>query len=220
LSPRDRERMAATGFEMIETAEALAVLDRIVDLNLPQAAVIKARWDAVSARFTHGDLPPLLRVVGATRGAQAPAQGSAKVNALKPRLDAAPDSEKQDVIVAFVREQVAKALGLTSPGTLDLRTPFTDLGLDSLMAVELRNGLSAGTGLELRPALVYDHPCIEDLARHLGATLLGDVKGAADAADEGEQSWETMAEGLDDLSEQELAGLLSAGMAPLKLEDQ
>src|SRR6185436_5543178 len=85
LSQRDRERMAATGFDMIRTAEALAALDRIVDLNLPQAAVIKARWDAVCARFTNGDLPPLLREVGAVRGAQASSQGSAKaVNALKP----------------------------------------------------------------------------------------------------------------------------------------
>jgi short-subunit dehydrogenase/acyl carrier protein len=221
MSRRDRDRFSATGFEMMPTDDALGCLERAIALNLPQVAVIPARWEVVCGRFVAGQVPPLLRLLGAQRPRQAMPSAGKNADLLRPRLDRAPDSEKPGVIVAFVRDQVAKALGLTSSGALALRTPFTDLGLDSLMAVELRNGLAEAAALELRASLIYDHPCIEELATYISGALLGAGTGASAVRDEDSQEpWQAMADDLDDLSDQELAGLLSAGMASLKLEDR
>jgi acyl carrier protein len=183
LTARERERLGATGFEMMPTADALAALDRTLDLNPPQVMIVPARWDVVCGRFAEGQVPPLLRSLGKARQESS---GSVKtVTALKPRLDAVPDSEKYGVVVAFVREMVMKALGLSASGSISLRTPFTDLGLDSLMAVELRNGLSEATGLRFRSSLVYDFPCIEDLAMHICADL-PQLSAEVGATEEGE----------------------------------
>ncbi|GAA3893743.1 hypothetical protein GCM10022243_68240 [Saccharothrix violaceirubra] len=51
---------------------------------------------------------------------------------------------------------------------------FHDSGFDSLTAVALRDRLAAATGLALSPALVYEHPTPEALARHLLSRLEGE----------------------------------------------
>lgn len=50
---------------------------------------------------------------------------------------------------------------------------FLELGLDSLAAVELRNRLTAATGVTLSSTLVFDHPTPETVAEHLATRLIG-----------------------------------------------
>ncbi|MEU5696845.1 type I polyketide synthase [Actinosynnema sp. NPDC020468] len=58
-------------------------------------------------------------------------------------------------------------------GSVDRRATFHDLGIDSLMGVELRDALAAATGLRLASGLLFDHPTPEALIRHLRSRLGG-----------------------------------------------
>ena len=59
------------------------------------------------------------------------------------------------------------------------RTPgFFDLGMDSLMAVELRRRIEQGVGREIPVTLAMDHPRLSDAADY----LLGDVLGLSEQA--------------------------------------
>ena len=59
---------------------------------------------------------------------------------------------------------------LTMPASeVDRRGRFMDLGLDSILGVALVERLNADLGVDLRPTVVFDHPTVADLARHLGA---------------------------------------------------
>ena len=86
-----------------------------------------------------------------------------------------------------IRAAVARSLGYDSPARLDSQISFVELGVDSLVALELRNQLQALTGLDLPTTLVFDHPTPAALISHLqaGAADVGANGGAADPRDGG-----------------------------------
>lgn len=56
------------------------------------------------------------------------------------RLVQATASERQAFLITYIQEQVAKAIGI-SASELDIQQPLNYMGIDSLIAVKLRNRL-------------------------------------------------------------------------------
>ncbi|MGW1291078.1 beta-ketoacyl synthase N-terminal-like domain-containing protein, partial [Streptomyces sp. NPDC002586] len=79
-------------------------------------------------------------------------------------------------VLDVVRGYVATVLGYPGPQSVEPTRAFSDLGFDSLSAVELRNGMNKITGLRLPATLVFDHPNCAELAR----MLLGELGEASD----------------------------------------
>jgi hypothetical protein len=105
------------------------------------------------------------------------------------RIAAASGEERTDLMVAFVRDHVTRVLRLGSGRVVDRRHRLMDLGLDSLMAVELRNRLGNGLGLQrtLPATLMFDYPTIEAIAhfleRELETSTIGITQAAAPIGD-------------------------------------
>jgi polyketide synthase 12 len=72
----------------------------------------------------------------------------------------------------WLRHHLSQLLG-TSPGAIDFRDRFRDLGLDSLQTTELVSRLSEAVGLQLLPTIVWEYPTPALLAQHI-VGLLGD----------------------------------------------
>ncbi|WUI01416.1 acyltransferase domain-containing protein [Spirillospora sp. NBC_00431] len=87
------------------------------------------------------------------------------------RLAALPAAEQHALLTELVREHAAAVLGHPDPGGLDTTRAFSELGLDSLGGVRLRNRLAALTGLRLPTAVVFTHPTMTGLADHLRSRL-------------------------------------------------
>jgi acyl transferase domain-containing protein/SAM-dependent methyltransferase len=91
------------------------------------------------------------------------------------RLDTAPTSERREMLVSLVRAELAQSLRVATPESLERKRRLIEFGIDSLMAVELRNRLATALALSqpLPATLVFDHPSIEALAEYLERDVLG-----------------------------------------------
>ncbi|NES02959.1 MAG: amino acid adenylation domain-containing protein [Okeania sp. SIO2F4] len=83
-----------------------------------------------------------------------------------------PQSALRDALISHVRELVAKTLGFKEPEKIELTQRLFDLGLDSLMAIELRSYLQRSLGCNLRSTLLFDYPTIEALVDYLAVEVL------------------------------------------------
>jgi acyl carrier protein len=103
--------------------------------------------------------------------------------ALLGRLQDANPARRHELLLAFVGDHVARVIDAPSRDAIDPRQPLNELGLDSLMAVELRNRLGSGLGLarSLPATLVFDHPTLEALALYLARDVLTSLHDDAPA---------------------------------------
>ena len=96
------------------------------------------------------------------------------VSSIRPELEAAEPARRRSMVADVVRAAVAHILELDADDVPDT-TALSDLGLDSLMAVELRNLLAGRLGRDepLSATLVFDHPTVDALVEHLHEDLFG-----------------------------------------------
>ena len=197
--------------EAISPEDCLEALGLLLAARTPQSAVLPARWETV-ARQRH-ELPPFLsEVVSAVRSD--PAAGG-PVSILSD-LERAPAGSRKSLLSGYLRDQAARVLGLSPSQVPDARKPLAELGLDSLMAVELRNALAASLGRPLPAQLLFDHPTLDEVAAYLLNEELGlpcDEKAAEPSLDETRKT-SALAE-LEQLSEEAAETLLEQTLAAL-----
>ena len=121
------------------------------------------------------------------------------------QLKASSSDGWQELLFTHVQKIVKTVLGFGSSQNLNGDQSLFTLGLDSLMAVEIRNKLETSMQLTLRSTLLFDYPTVNDLVGHV--TELLDLTPALDEIEQDEVA-DLMAE-LDDFSEEELARLLA-----------
>nr|MDT0662024.1 type I polyketide synthase [Micromonospora sp. DSM 115978] len=166
LGETDLARIARSGVAPISREQGLALFDAALRTGHPTLLPLRLNRDGLRARAATGSVPSVLR-----GRARIPARTVATPRPAS--IAALPGPERDRAIAAVVRDQVAAVLAHPDPHALDLTRAFQDLGLDSLTALELRNGLNAEIGVNLPGTVVFDHPTPEALVRFLCAELSG-----------------------------------------------
>ncbi len=170
LSDADRRRMARDGLTPIPREDGQELFDTA--LGAPGGIAVPAWLNlaALRARATSDDgVPAVLRgLVGdAAPVPAATAQPATTGEGLAERLAASPTVARHTMVLELVRAQVATVLGNENADSVAPDRAFSELGFDSLTAVELRNRISKATGLRLPATLVFDYPTPDGLARYL-----------------------------------------------------
>ena len=170
------EAVASRGIGAITPDRGMDILEALAAEAPAHVVASLMDWPRY-LRTLNGDLPSFLAdfATQASRspGLPAPATREPPIDPLLRELEAAAPSARYGLIIDFVGRTVAQVLGRHGEEGLDPRRPLSEMGLDSLLAVELRNRLGARLGLSrgLPATLVFDCPTIEALARHLEQRL-------------------------------------------------
>jgi thioester reductase-like protein len=125
---------------------------------------------------------------------------------LRLAVQAAEPKARRGIVEDYLREQIGAVLRL-APSEVDVHSELMSLGLDSLMALELRNRLENGTGLKLAATFAWSYPTIFALAGFLEEKL-----SAAPAPTEGDQpagETESLAAGAESAEPERSDGLSS-----------
>jgi acyl carrier protein len=167
LSETHKRRLSERGMGTITLRGGLAALEMALGFDRPQLVIMPARWDILARRIGPHAPPPLLRKLLDGAAASAPRPGAPSI---LERLAGATPEERAALVHEHLRAVVSAALGLAQ-GQIDPNQPLTDLGLDSLMAVEVRNGASSAFGIALSPADILDGASTTVLANRVVALL-------------------------------------------------
>ncbi|WXB20299.1 SDR family NAD(P)-dependent oxidoreductase [Pendulispora albinea] len=180
--PRADKRWAARGIARIEPERAVALLGRLLAQGSTEIGILPIDWPKYATGFT-GAAPALLDDVlpKAESPADMPARATGAKADLLRRFEAAPAGEREALVREHVRREVQRVLALSSSDAVEPHRGLFDMGLDSLMAVELRNRLQAavGSAVPLPTTLIFDAPNVHTLATALAAHLRGAPATAA-----------------------------------------
>ncbi|MEU0687803.1 type I polyketide synthase [Streptomyces uncialis] len=172
LTATDRQRLARTGMRPLGDADALALFDTA--LREGRTWALPARFGPPAPRGPGAGPPPVMNALvrpGVRRGTAGPGRHGFPTSVT--RLAALAPADRARALTGLVRSQAAAVLGHDDTSAIGPDQPFSELGLDSLTAVELRNRLKNATGLRLRATLAFDHPTVAALAAHLDTGLGG-----------------------------------------------
>ncbi|MFF1282977.1 SDR family NAD(P)-dependent oxidoreductase [Streptomyces sp. NPDC058299] len=179
LSETDQARMSRGGVLALTADEGLALLDTGLHTDRALLVPIKLDLRALRSDAASGSaVPHLLRgLVRAGRRSARAATGDG--SALLRRLTGLAEAEQETVLLGVIQAEATAVLGFSGPELAQGTRGFGDIGFDSLTAIELRNRLSAATGVKLPATLIFDYPTPVALARHLREELGESTAGAA-----------------------------------------
>nr|WP_328707625.1 type I polyketide synthase [Streptomyces mesophilus] len=167
LGDKDLERMLRQGVSPMASQEGLALFDAALACGEPELVPVRLNLSSL------GELSsPLLRTLsgaGADTGDAAREQGADA--GLAEQLKELDRGEAEAALLQAVRTQTALVLGHADAARISPGESFKKLGIDSLTALELRNKLTAVTGLKLPATLVFDHPTPAAIAQFLSAAI-------------------------------------------------
>ncbi|MFJ8650634.1 type I polyketide synthase [Streptomyces sp. NPDC093546] len=178
-----RAHLARRGLPPMEPAVATAALAAALDRDETALIVADVDWRRFTSAFQvsrptrlFGEIPEAAETLAVPAVPAVSASDFAAIRAGWARtLAELPVRDRSAPLTELVREETAAVLGHPSVDPVGVRTPFRDLGVDSLTAVELRDRLAARTGLALPAGLVFDHSRPGTLGEHLAARLGGDA---------------------------------------------
>ena len=182
LAEHDQRRWKRRGLRFIGPDEGVRLFERLLGARTAQVAVMPTDWRKFDEE-REGGTPLLAELTGQTAHArEGTPVAAAPQPALAAQLAAVAQHARREVVLAHVEHQVRQVLALEAGFAIDPNRGLGDIGMDSLMALELRNRLQRSVGHALPATLTFDRPTVAALASHLSDLLGVDATTAAEPA--------------------------------------
>jgi acyl transferase domain-containing protein/cyclopropane fatty-acyl-phospholipid synthase-like methyltransferase len=170
-------RFQTKGIEGIPPGAGLEILERLLGADVAQAAVVRVQWESFLAEYPPGSRSPFLRDLAPAAPLPAGRRAStAEDRRLRLTWEQAPVAERRALLLAFVRELTARVVGAKA-AQVRVDLPLSRMGLDSLMAVEMRHTLHRELGVDVPVVALMQATGIVGLADDLESRLAGGLDG-------------------------------------------
>ena len=207
------DHFAARGLTRMGSVQALSALARALEDGATQIGVVDANWPRILAQYPDTRIPSHLRSMKPTTTVEA-GYAPDVPGLTRETLAASPAEQRATLLLDYTSVLVMRVLGYSSPTSLDLDRSLLELGLDSLMGMQLRNGLLEDLGVAVPLSAFLEGGSV----RQIADTVLGELEDVVDAVAPAEIDAEFTGIGpeqarvllgrLNDLSDEEVSSLL------------
>ena len=206
-------QMAERGIAMISPNHGLECLSKLLQRpDLTQVGVVVADWNKL-ASFGIANDPYFANVAKSPqRDRRAETAGSEMASGdWLAHIQTLPYGQRLNQLIKLIQNELGRVIGLPSNELPSPETGFFDMGVDSLMSIDLKNRLARHLNVEISPTLIFQHPNIATLAKKLLETVEGNTPTRKDPPIQNSKASAhiepTTATGVESAIESELAAL-------------
>jgi acyl carrier protein len=164
--------LSRIGIEEFPAEAGFNALGFLLAANVTQTVVAKVDWGKFKAVYEANKQRRLLLDIEVASENE-PEEATVKQPEILQKLQDAQEGDRHDLLVAYLQSEVAQVLGLGSTHLPDPQQGFFNMGMDSLITLELRNRLAASLNCTLPSTLAFEFPTINDLVAYLSIEVLG-----------------------------------------------
>lgn len=209
------EAMAAQGVRLIPIDQGLDALGRAMLNEEPNIGVISVDWSTFLSG-TAGNVPDFLERFRPRKNLSGQqSAGQIETISFAAELAGVADDELQVELAKLIAIEAAAVLGITDLNHLDHEQPLNEIGLDSLLALELRARLGVASGSKQSATLLFDQPSIAELAEFFVDQFRSETEQApiSTKADREQEMERVSREEIDAMSDAEIEALVDAEYA-------
>ncbi|OUS03282.1 hypothetical protein A9Q81_07830 [Gammaproteobacteria bacterium 42_54_T18] len=200
----------ASGVNYILPTDGLDWFEKVLEQQPIQRGLIDVDWGQLASNM-QGQLPRFISELDVKSSVAVDENLHKMAKQFREDLAVAPIDERTPMLIDKICEQIKLVMGLEDDEIIDPNQPLQELGLDSLMAVELRNILCALIDKQLPATLMFKYPTVASLSTFLIDDMFKDDMPVEEGVQVAviEEEVEEEEDSLDDLSEEELEAMLN-----------
>ncbi len=162
------EWLKRLGIDSLPPEKGIAALQRLMHQTAPQVVVAPLHWSKFLEQRPGGKTSSFFSGLASFTGEQDIVEdGAVNLPSILQEIEAAQPAARPDIIHAYITQTVARMLRYEDSDALDPDRGFFQIGMDSLIAMELKNHLQTSLARPLRTTLAFDYPSINLLSRYI-----------------------------------------------------
>lgn len=175
LDPVLRRRVTEQGYDFLAPDLGIEALERLLSADVTQACVVSMNWTQHVRSLVNRVTPPLLsRLLP-----QQWNRGGETEQKLRHEIAAATAPERVRLVSDYLSRNLIEVLGICETHPIDPQQGFSELGLDSLMSIELKNRVSRDLEMPLSATAIFEYPTLHSMAEFLIKRIAASAASAA-----------------------------------------